>query len=108
MRIFIFLLAAAVQGGQAGFGQTETGSRERALGGACVALAGDVWAVSINPGALSRLEGEEVSIYYSPGPYGLSPLSTRAAAAGVHTRLGTFSLSARKFGYDLYQELTAA
>jgi hypothetical protein len=108
MRIIMFLLAAAVPGGQAVFGQTDAGSRERALGGACVALGGDVWAASVNPGALSRLERGELSLYYSPGPYGLSPLSTRAAAAGVPTRLGTISLSAQKFGYELYQEITAA
>src|SRR5258707_15344961 len=98
MRIIIFLLAAAVQSGRAGFGQTETGSRERALGGACVALGGDVWAFSVNPGALTRLERGEVSVYYSPAPFGLRELSTRAVAAAAPTPFGTVSLSARKFG----------
>ncbi len=107
MRIIVFLLAAAVQSGKAGF-DTEGGSRGRALGGAGAALSGDVWAVSFNPGCLARVVRTEISLYYSPGPFGLTDVATKAAAAGVPTRLGVVAISMKTFGFALYRELTAA
>ena len=107
--LFIVLLTLGfIQPCSAGFGRTESGSRATALGGAFTAVAGDLWAVSFNAGGLSRLRQDEVSLFYSPSPFGLPELSTHAAAVGICTSAGVLALSLRKFGYGFYQEFTAA
>jgi hypothetical protein len=60
-----------------------------------------------NVGGLSRLERNEVSFFYSPSPFGLPELAVEAAAVGIRTKIGAIGLAARRFGFDLYRELSA-
>ena len=90
----------------AGFEQTEFGARAKALGGSYVALANDVWAMSYNVGGLTHLTQREVSFYYAPQQFGLSELSVSAFAIGYPTDYGTFGMMARRYGFDLYREVS--
>ncbi len=108
MRTAILFILATFQTSFAGFEHREVGARSRALGGAYIGLANDVWAMKYNAGGLSQLTMNEVSCYYSPQPFGLSELSFGAVAVGLPTNLGVVGLSASKYGFDLYKELAVS
>ncbi len=101
--IFLFLLQHSVL---AGFEQTNLGSRSNAIGGAFVGLSDDCWGIFYNPAGLSRLIHNEAAVYYSPRPFGLNELSTTALAANYSTKFGTFALAAKKYGFELYKEIS--
>ncbi|MDP2207221.1 MAG: hypothetical protein Q8K98_00415 [Bacteroidota bacterium] len=101
--IFIFLLQHSVF---AGFEQTNLGSRANAIGGAFVGLSDDCWSIFYNPAGLSLINFNEAAVYYSPRPFGLSELSTTAFAANYSTKIGTLAFAAKKYGFDLYKEIS--
>lgn len=101
--IFIFLLQHSVF---AGFQQTNIGSRVNAIGGAFVGYSADCWGIFYNPAGLSSLIHNEAAVYYSPRPFGLSELSTTALAANYYTTFGTFAFAAKKYGFELYKEIS--
>lgn len=107
MRFIVILILGALQHCSAGFDPVGAGSRARALGGAFTAVPGDIWALSFNVGGLARLGQNEVSFFYSPSPFGLRELSVEAGALGIPTSLGVIGVAVGKFGYELYQEITA-
>ena len=90
----------------AGFEQTEVGARAKALGSSFVGLANDVWAISYNVGGLANLTQREAAVFYAPTQFGLSELSLSAFAVGYPTDKGVFGISARRFGFDLYREVS--
>lgn len=101
--IFIILLQHSVF---AGFEQTNLGSRANALGGASVGLSDDCWSIFYNPAGLYSLMHNEAAAFYSPRPFGLSELSTTAFVANYSTNFGMFALAAKKYGFDLYKEIS--
>jgi hypothetical protein len=103
--IVVFVLASVCRC-RGGFDQSGSGSRANALGGACTALAGDVWSASCNVAGLSALPENEISFFYSPAPFGLSELAVESGVVGIPTRFGVIGVAGRKFGYDLYREMT--
>jgi hypothetical protein len=101
-----FLLLALHGLAVGGFEQTEAGARPASMGGAYIGLANDVWAIFYNVAGLSDLSSREVSFFYTPGQFGLSELTRSTLAIGFPTRLGVFGLAARRYGFDLYHEVT--
>ena len=107
MRWLVILVLVLSQISRAGLQQSEAGSRAKALGGAYAAAGGDAWTLFFNVGGLSRLERNEVSFFYSPSPFGLPELGVEAAAIGLRTNFGVIGLAARRFGFELYREVSA-
>ncbi|MBI4546563.1 MAG: hypothetical protein HY707_01180 [Ignavibacteriae bacterium] len=102
--LFLFLLLIHKAFG--GFEQKDLGARAAGLGGSFVGLSDDVWAIAFNPGGLSQLKRREVSFFYSPQPFGLSELSTGAVAVALPINVGVIGAAARKYGFDLYREVS--
>ncbi len=76
------------------------------MGGAFVGLADNAWAIVFNPAGLALLPAREISAFYSPQPFGLTELSL-ASFAFVHpTSVGSFGISANRFGFELYREVS--
>ncbi|MBI1807623.1 MAG: hypothetical protein HYR76_11285 [Ignavibacteria bacterium] len=92
----------------AGFERTEVGARPAALGNAYVALSDDAWAIFFNVGGLSQLSSREVSCCYSPQPFGLSELSTVGAAVVLPTHTGVVGIGVRRYGYEMYREVSTS
>src|SRR5260221_1754312 len=107
MRSIILLILTGCQIASAGFEQKETGARPAGFGGAYVALANDIWAMTYNVGGLSYLTTSEASFCFAPQPFRLAEISFAAAVISVPTGLGVVGLSASKYGFELYKELTA-
>lgn len=102
----VFLLLASHLLAFGGFEQTEAGARPASMGGAYIGLANDVWAIFYNVAGLSDLKSREASFFYTPGQFGLSELRRSTLAIGFPTRFGIFGLAARRYGFDLYHEVT--
>lgn len=98
------VLIVAFAGPSLSLAQTsmEGGARAAALGGATTALAGDVWGQA-NPASWSTLSGRAVSFFASEA-FGLAELRLGAAHYVEPTRLGTFAVGARTFGFEAYRE----
>jgi hypothetical protein len=103
---FVWLLTA--QSTYAAFDRRPQGARAIGMGGAFVALADDPWAVSYNSGGLGFQTLREVSVFYSPQPWGLSELSLGAFAFVEPTSVGTVAISGNRFGFELYREFSGA
>jgi len=76
------------------------------MGGAYAAAGGDAWTIFFNVAGLSRLERNEASFFYSPSPFGLPELAVEAAAIAFRTNFGVIGLAARRFGFELYREVS--
>jgi len=101
--LLVLLLAQNCPGG---FERTEMGARASAFGNAYVGLADDVWAIFYNSGGLARIKSYQVSFFYSPQPFGLSELSNGSVAAAAPFNFGSLGFALRKYGFELYRELT--
>lgn len=94
--------------GFSAFEQNEAGARPYALGGAYVAIADNAWAIFYNPAGFARLSHNEISVFYLPQQFGLKELSTTAIAGNYYSNAGTFGFGVRRFGFNLYNEITAS
>ncbi len=80
----------------------EGGARTLALGRAATALTGDVWG-HYNPASPAGLPGRAASAFASQA-FGLSELRVGAVAYAEPTRFGTFSGTARTYGFEDFRE----
>lgn len=78
------------------------GARTTALGNSAVSLS-DIWSTHTNQAGLAFLEKPEVALSYN-ARYQIQELSLGFMGAALPTRLGTFGLAARHFGFDLFQQ----
>ncbi|MEK6570590.1 MAG: hypothetical protein AABZ61_04415, partial [Bacteroidota bacterium] len=102
----VFACFILVQPSRAGFERRDQGARPIGMGGAFVGLADNAWAIVFNPAGLALLPAREISAFYSPQPFGLTELSL-ASFAFVHpTSVGSFGISANRFGFELYREVS--
>lgn len=85
----------------------DVGAKPIALGGAFTSLANNSNAVYYNPAGISQMQFREVSIFYSPAPFGLKELANGSVNFVEPTKFGTFGLSAKTYGFELYKEITA-
>jgi len=105
LRIILFSFVI-IQSAIGGFERTEIGARASALGQAYVGLANDVSGLSFNPAGIADLSRAQVSVYYSPQPFGLTELATGNIAAALPIAVGTIGLSGRWYGFELYHEVS--
>ncbi|HAX48726.1 MAG: hypothetical protein IAE93_08785 [Ignavibacteria bacterium] len=106
LKIIIVLLLVSFRTGFAQFELLEVGAKPIALGGAFTSLANNSNAVYYNPAGLSQMQFREVSIFYSPAPYGLKELANGSVNFVEPTKFGAFGLSAKTYGFELYKEIT--
>jgi len=98
--IIIFLLIA----NQIIFSQLNPGAKQISLANSDVALSNDVFAIFNNPAGLAQINWREIGIYYSPAPFGLSELANGYVAYHEPTSLGSFTIGAMSYGFELYRE----
>lgn len=108
MKKLLLIVLHAVSITYCSFEQYEFGSRAIALGGAFTGIANDCYGVFYNPAGLASLTHNGVSIFISPGPFEFKELSTKIFIANYKSKIGTFVTAFRKFGFELYNELTAS
>ncbi|MGH2575700.1 MAG: hypothetical protein ACRDFC_08400, partial [Ignavibacteria bacterium] len=89
------------------FENTDIGAKPISLGGAFTSLANNSSAVYYNPSGISQMSFREISIFYSPAPYGIKELSYGAFTYVEPTKFGWIGLSAKAYGFELYREITA-
>jgi len=89
-----------------GFERTQVGAGPAALANAFIAVEDDGWALFFNPAGLAGIQSFRISIFAAPSPYGLSELSTAALAVEMPTDRGCFGLGLRRYGFDLYREVS--
>ncbi|MBL8017296.1 MAG: hypothetical protein JNK43_08505 [Ignavibacteria bacterium] len=85
----------------------DVGAKPISMGGAFTSLANNSNAVYYNPAGISQLPFREVSIFYSPAPFGLKELANGSVNFVEPTKFGAFGLSAKTYGFELYKEITA-
>jgi hypothetical protein len=88
------------------FEQNEAGARAYAMGGAFVASADNCWSIFYNPGGLIRMSHNEFSLFYLPRQFGLKELSTSVVAGNIRSNVGSIGFGLRRFGFNLYKEIT--
>lgn len=107
---FIFaaaLITLSIQLSYSQFELLDVGAKPIALGGAFTSLANNSNAVYYNPAGISQLPFREISIFYSPAPFGLKELANGSINYVEPTKYGAFGLSAKSYGFELYKEITA-
>lgn len=102
--LFISVLSYKVSFSQFEF--TDIGARAAALNGAFTSVSDNSLAVFYNPSGLGQMKYREISFFYSPAPFGISELSTAAVSYAEPTKIGTFGLGIKSYGFDLYKEIT--
>ncbi|MCC6866502.1 MAG: hypothetical protein IT280_10130 [Ignavibacteria bacterium] len=106
LKTIIVLLFVSFRLSFAQFELIEIGAKPIALGGAFTSLANNSNAVYYNPAGLSQLPFREVSIFYSPAPFGIKELANGSINYIEPTKYGAFGLSAKTYGFELYKEIT--
>ncbi|MGE5400609.1 MAG: hypothetical protein ACM3S2_09410 [Ignavibacteriales bacterium] len=86
------------------YAQLNPGARQIAMANSDVAQSNDVFAVFNNPAGLAQVGWREFGIFYSPSPFGLQELAQGAFAYNEPTGIGSFSLGATTYGFELYRE----
>ncbi len=84
----------------------DIGAKPIALGGAFTSLANNSNAIYYNPAGISQLPFREISIFYSPAPFGLKELANGSVNYVEPTKFGAFGLSVKTYGFELYKEIT--
>lgn len=103
--IILFLVSFRITYSQ--FELIDIGAKPISMGGAFTSLANNSNAVYYNPAGISQLPFREVSIFYSPAPFGLKELANGSVNFVQPTKFGAFGLSAKTYGFELYKEITA-
>ncbi len=88
------------------FSQNETGARQSALAGSTYAQADDIFTVFFNPAGISQINADEIGVFYSPAPFGLKELSTKAFAAGYNFGFLSAAFGAEIYGFELFREMS--
>ena len=76
------------------------------MGGAGSAIAGNVWGALMNPAALAGMPVRIIAVSTAPSPFGLQELRRTACAYAEPFGRLTASVSALRYGYELYREVT--
>jgi competence ComEA-like helix-hairpin-helix protein len=89
------------------FENIDIGAKAISLGGAFTSLANNSSAIYYNPAGISQIPYREVSVFYSPAPFGLKEMSYGALTYAEPTKVGTFGLAGKTYGFELYRETQA-
>ena len=90
---------------ESAFEQMPRGARAMGLGGATVAVDGDLWASYANPACLPSLNGAAIAVEFAPALYGIEELKRGALSMCGTLPVGTLALSMSGFGFTLYREI---
>lgn len=107
--LLILALAAACahpREAPAAFERQGEGVRSCAMGGAGVAWSGNVWGILMNPAGLARITGPVLAVAVSPAPFGLQELRRTSLAFAQGTDRFTAAVTATRYGFELYREIT--
>jgi hypothetical protein len=85
-----------------------TGARSAGLGGAALALHGDLIAGITNPAGLSGLRGLSVAAWAAPSLFGIEGLNRMGCAAGLQIASVPIALSLSTMGLRSYKETSLA
>ncbi len=88
------------------FGQIKPGAKQISLSHSDIALASDAYALFSNPAGLAQQNWREISIYYSPSPFGINKLANGSAVYHEPTKFGSFAIGYTNYGFELYKENT--
>lgn len=105
----IITIAAAcvyAPGAPAAFERQSEGLRSCAMGGAGVAWTGNVWGGLMNPAGLPGIAEGTIAVAVSPAPFGLRELRRSAFAFAQPAGPFTATVTAVRYGFELYHELT--
>lgn len=86
----------------------EYGSKAISMGTAFTALSNDCFAIFFNPAGLSRQNNNEISFFISPYQFGFKELTTTVLASRFYLKFGTAGIAIKKFGFELYSEITSS
>jgi len=86
------------------FGQIQPGAKQISLSHSDIALASDAYALFNNPAGLSQQNWREISIYYSPSPFGINKLANGSAVYHEPTKFGSIAIAYTNYGFELYKE----
>ena len=100
----LIILILAVKVSIAQFENTDIGARAVALSGAFTSMSDNSLAIFYNPSGLGQNKFRELSVFYSPAPYGLKELSTAALTYCEPFGFGTFGAGIKTYGYEFYRE----
>ena len=107
-RMIFLMIVLCMNHVQASFERTESGARPLCLGGAYVGLADDAWGIFYNPAGLAQARFAELAVFYSPQPFGVPELKSLSFAALYPSAIGSFGLSVRRYGFELYRETSGS
>ncbi len=86
------------------FAQINPGAKQVSLSNSDVATSGDVFAIFDNPAGLSMIKWQEMGVYYSPSPYGISEMANVFGAYNQPFSFGSIAFGVMTYGYELYRE----
>lgn len=104
--IMLFLLLSARL--WASFEGYEYGSKALSMGTAFTALSNDCFAIFFNPAGLSHQRNNEIAFFILPSQFGFKELSTAVLASKFNIKFGTIGIAIKKFGFELYSEITGS
>lgn len=105
--IIITIISLSFQQSYSQFELLDVGTKPVSMGGAFTSLANNSNAVYYNPAGISQMMFREISVFYSPAPFGLSELANGSLNYVEPLKFGTVGLSAKTYGFELYREITA-
>ncbi|MFZ1292072.1 MAG: hypothetical protein WAR79_18385 [Melioribacteraceae bacterium] len=85
-------------------GQLQPGAKQIALSHSDVANPNDVFSIFTNPAGLTQIKKTQFGIFYSPSPFGIKELANGFLAFNQPTNLGSFSIGAMNYGFELFKE----
>ena len=106
LKFVILLIPVLFRISYAQFELIDIGAKPISICGAFTSLANNSNAVYYNPAGISQMLYREVSIFYSPAPFGLKELANGSVNFVEPTKFGAFGLSAKTYGFELYKEIT--
>jgi competence ComEA-like helix-hairpin-helix protein len=107
LALIIFVSFLNFQNSEAQFENLDIGAKAISLGGAFTSLSDNSSAIYYNPAGISQIPFREISVFYSPAPFGMKEMSNGALTYAEPTKFGTFGIAAKTYGFELYREFTA-
>ncbi|MBK7106820.1 MAG: hypothetical protein IPH62_16215 [Ignavibacteriae bacterium] len=86
------------------YAQLQPGAKQISLSHSDVANANDVFSLFSNPAGLSQINKTQIGFFYSPSPFGIKELANGFLSINQPTNLGSFSIGAMNYGFELFKE----
>jgi len=86
------------------YAQFDPGAKQIALSNSDVAVSNNVFTLFSNPAGLAQIDNDQVGVFFSPSPFGMSELKNAFAAFSHPMNFGTIAIGGMVYGFDLYKE----